>query len=131
MGAARSPSRAELARYPHLARRRVSSPELSVATGVFDADFFSSTGFHERLQQFSRDRGDPGYHGDATLRVEIVTLTGDRLDTVRLEAAEGGARLSTRDDRLAFIPYEQIAYIDVSVLQDHRIPGFQLSTSSE
>lgn len=98
---------------------------------MFDADFFASRGFLEKVQEFSRDQGDPDYHGDATLRVEIVTLTGDRLDTVRLKAAEGGARLSTRDDRLVFIPYEQIAYIDVSVLQDHRIPGFQLSTSSE
>ena len=29
-----------------------------------------------------------------------------------------------------FVPYEQISYIDVSV-GDHRIPGFQLSTSAE
>ena len=98
---------------------------------MFDADFFSGRGFRETVQEFSRDHGEPDYHGDATLRVEIVTLTGDRLDTVQLEVAEAGARLSTRDDRLVFIPYEQIAYIDVSVLQDHRIPGFQLSTSSE
>lgn len=114
-----------------MARRRVSGPELSIATGLFDADFFSSRGFRETVQEFSREHGDPGYHGDATLRVEIVTLTGDRLDTVQLTAAEAGARLSTRDDRLVFIPYQQIAHIDVSVLQDHRIPGFQLSTSSE
>lgn len=97
---------------------------------MFDADFFSR-GFLETLQEFSRDHGDPDYHGDATLRVEIVTLTGDRLDTSQLMAVETGARLSTRDDRLVFVPYEQIAYIDVSVLQDHRIPGFQLSASSE
>jgi len=103
-----------------------------VATaGVFDADFFFSRGFLETVQEFSRDHGDPGYHGNANLRVEIVTLTGDRLDTLQLRAVEAGARLSTRDDRLVFIPYEQIAYIDVSVLEDHRIPGFQLVTSSE
>lgn len=98
--------------------------------GVFDADFFS-TAFPETVQEFSREHGDPGYHGDATLRLEIVTLTGDRLDTSRLMAVETGVRLSTRDDRLVFVPYGQIAYIDVSVLQDHRIPGFQLSTTSE
>ncbi len=93
---------------------------------MFDADFFNG-GFLATLQEFSRDQGDPGYHGDAALRVEIVTLTGDRLDTLQLTAVETGARLSTRDDRLAFVPYGQIAYIDVSVLQDHRIAGFRLN----
>jgi hypothetical protein len=94
---------------------------------MFDADFFSG-GFLAALQEFSRDRGEAGYHGDAALRVEIVTLTGDRLDTLQLTTVDTGARLSTRDERLAFVPYGQIAYIDVSVLQDHRIAGFRLST---
>jgi len=94
---------------------------------MFDADFFSGD-FLATLQEFSRDQGDAGYHGDASLRVEIVTLTGDRLDTLQLTAVETGARLSTRDDRLAFVPYGQIAYIDVSALQDHRIAGFRLSS---
>lgn len=98
---------------------------------MFDADFFFSRGFLETVQEFGRDHGDSGYEGDAVLRVEIVTLTGDRLDILQLTAVESGARLSTRDERLVFVPYEQIAYIDVSVLQDHRIPGFQLSTSAE
>jgi hypothetical protein len=32
---------------------------------------------------------------------------------------------------LVFLPYPHIAFIDVSTLQDHRIAGFRLSTSSE
>jgi hypothetical protein len=98
---------------------------------VFDADFFNRGTFLEALQEFSRGHGDPGNRGEATLRVEIVTLTGDRLDTLQLSGVETGARLSTRDDRLVFVPYGQIAYVDVSVLQDHRIPGFRIPTSSE
>jgi hypothetical protein len=95
---------------------------------VFDADFFFSRGFLETLQEFSRDHGE---YGDANLRVEVVTLTGDRLDTMQLDAVENGTRLSTRDERLVFVPYQQIAYLDVSILQDHRVAGFRLSPSSE
>jgi hypothetical protein len=95
---------------------------------VFDADFFFSRGFLETLQEFSRDHGE---YGDGNLRVEVVTLTGDRLDTLQLDAVENGTRLSTRDERLVFVPYQQIAYLDVSILQDHRVAGFRLSTSSE
>jgi hypothetical protein len=97
---------------------------------VFDADFFNEGTFLEAVQEFSRDHGDPDYRGDAALRVEIVTRTGDRLDTLQVMAAETGARLSTRDERLVFVPYKQIAHIEVSVLQDHRIPGFRNPTSS-
>lgn len=96
---------------------------------MFDADFFFGRGFIETLQEFSQNH--PDHHGEANLRVEVVTVTGERLDTIRLEAVETGARLSTRDDRLIFLPYSQMAFIDVSVLQDHRIAGFQVTTSSE
>jgi hypothetical protein len=90
---------------------------------VFDADFFFSRDFVETVRQFSRD------NEDMNVRLEVVTLSGDRLDTLRLRAVEDGARLSTRDGRLIFLPYPHIAYIDVSILQDHRVPGFLLSTS--
>jgi hypothetical protein len=91
---------------------------------VFDAQFFSSGDFAETVRQFSRD------NEDMNVRLEIVTLNGERLDTLHLEAKKDGARLSTRDGRLIFLPYPHIAFVDVSVLQDHRIPGFRLSTSS-
>ena len=91
---------------------------------MFDIAFFGAA-FAERVQEFSRD------HGDANVRLEVVTLTGERLDALQIRAVETGTRLSTRDDRLVFLPYPHIAYIDVSILQDHRIPGFQLSTGPE
>jgi hypothetical protein len=92
---------------------------------VFDANFFSGRDFAENVRQFSRD------NEDMNVRLEVVTLNGERLDTLRLRAVEDGARLSTRDGRLIFLPYPHIAYVDVSILQDHRVAGFQLSTSSE
>jgi hypothetical protein len=92
---------------------------------VFDADFFFGRGFIETVQEFGRD------HGDANLRLEIVTLGGERLDTLQFEAVGSGLRVSTRDDRLIFLPYPHIAYIDVSAMRDHRIAGFQLSPGSE
>ena len=92
---------------------------------MFDADFFFGRSFHDRVQAFLLENE----HG--SLRVEVVTLTGDRLDTLRLDAVEKGARLYTREDRLVFMPYEHIAHIEVSILQDFRIPGFQLSASTD
>ncbi len=91
---------------------------------MFDADFFFSADFVETVRAFSRE------HEDMNVRLEVVTLNGERLDTLRLTAVENGARLATRDDRLIFLPYPHIAYIDVSLLQDHRIAGFQLSPRS-
>jgi hypothetical protein len=91
---------------------------------VFDADFFLGKDFHGRVQEFLRE------HPDGSLRVEVVTATGERIDTLRLQAVESGARLHTRDERLVFLPYVQIAYIDVSSLQDFRIPGFELAAST-
>jgi hypothetical protein len=92
-------------------------------TGMFDADFFFSRAFVETVREFSRD------HEDMNLRLEVVTTGGERLDTLRIAAVEKGARLTTRDDRLVFLPYPHIAHIEVSILQDHRVPSFQLSTS--
>jgi hypothetical protein len=91
---------------------------------MFDMGFFSGA-FAERVREFCHA------HNDASVRLEVVTLTGERLDTLQLSAVETGARLSTRDDRLVFLPYTHIAYLDVAILKDHRIEGFQLSVGSE
>jgi hypothetical protein len=91
---------------------------------VFDMAFFGGA-FAERVREFSHD------YNDANVRLEVVTLTGERLDALQLSAVETGARLSTRDDRLVFLPYAHIAYLDVAILKDHRIAGFQLSVGSE
>ena len=81
--------------------------------------------FAERVQRFRQE------HGDAGIRVEVVTLSGERLDILHIRAVETGTRLSTRDDRLVFLPYQHISQIDISILQDHRISGFELATDSE
>ncbi len=81
--------------------------------------------FAERVREFSH-----AYH-DANVRLEVVTLTGERLDALQLSAVETGAMLSTRDDRLVFLPYAHIAYLDVAILKDHRIAGFELSVGSD
>jgi hypothetical protein len=91
---------------------------------VFDMAFFGGA-FAERVREFSHD------HDDAHVRLEVVTLTGERLDALQLSAVESGTRLSTRDERLVFVPYPHIAYVDVAILKDHRIAGFQLSVGSD
>jgi len=92
---------------------------------MFDADYFFSRGFVETVQDLSRA------HDQASLRLEAVTLAGERIDTLQLRAAETVVRLSTRDDRLVLVPYSNVASIDLSVMRDHRVAGFQLATSSE
>jgi hypothetical protein len=91
---------------------------------VFDMAFFSGP-FAERVRAFSHN------YNDANVRLEVVTLTGERLDTLQLSAVESGTRLSTRDERLVFVPYAHIAHLDVAILKDHRIAGFELSVGSE
>jgi hypothetical protein len=91
---------------------------------MFDMAFFGGP-FAERVREFSHD------YNDANVRLEVVTLTGERLDALQLSAVESGTRLSTRDDRLVFVPYPHIAYLDIAILKDHRIAGFQLSVGSE
>ena len=100
-----------------------SSCESADSCRMFDMGFFSGA-FAERVREFSHA------HNDASVRLEVVTLTGERLDALQLSAVETGARLSTRDDRLVFLPYTHIAYLDVAILKDHRIEGFQLSVGS-
>jgi hypothetical protein len=86
--------------------------------------FFGGT-FAEGVRKFSHD------HDDAHVRLEVVTLTGERLDALELSAVETGIRLASRDQRLVFMPYAQVAYVEVAILKDHRVPGFQLSVGSD
>jgi hypothetical protein len=90
---------------------------------VFDEVFFGSE-FPERVQEFSRE------HGGLGVRVDVVTLSGERLDALEIVAVEAGARLVTREERLVFLPYAQIAHVDVSLLRDHRMAGFEFPPSS-
>jgi hypothetical protein len=91
---------------------------------VFDKDFFGPS-FTERVGDFSRD------NAGNDVRVEIVTLGGQRFDVLQVKASNVGTRLYTRDDQMVFVPYSYIAQVEVSVLKDHRIAGFQLSPSPE
>ena len=86
---------------------------------------FFGGAFSERVRAFSRA------HQDANVRLELVTLNGERLDALELSAVESGTRISTRDKRLVFLPYSLIAYVEVAILQDHRIEGFQLLLDSD
>ena len=91
---------------------------------MFDVAYFSGA-FADRVQAFREN------HDDAHLRLHVVILSGERLDALELTASKAGASLSTRDDRLLFLPYEQIAYVDVAILTDRRVPGFELSVDSQ
>jgi hypothetical protein len=85
---------------------------------------FFGGAFAERVRGFSHD------NDDANVRLDVVTLTGERLDVLQLSAVGTGTTLSTRDNRLVFLPYPHIAYVEVAILEDHRIPGFQLSVGA-
>ena len=80
--------------------------------------------FAERIREFTEE------HDDASMRLEVVTLSGERLDALELRADEQGTSVSTRDNRLVFLPYSLIAYLDVATLQDRRVASFQLSVGS-
>ena len=86
---------------------------------MFDQAFFGEE-FEKRVREFSRE------HEGLGVRVEVVTLEADRLDVLELHAVDAGVRLVTRDDRLVFLPYANIAHLDVALLRDHRIVGFEL-----
>lgn len=90
---------------------------------MFDETFFGKD-FAKRAREFSRE------HGGLGVRVEFVTRDGERLDVLEIKATDDGARVVTRDDRMVFLPYAQIAHVDVSLLRDHRIESFELPTSS-
>lgn len=81
--------------------------------------------FANRVREFSSE------HDDAHVRLEVVTPSGERLDALQLLADEKGTSISTRDDRLVFLPYSLIAYVELAILKDRRVAGFQLSVGSE
>lgn len=91
---------------------------------MFDSAFFDGPDFSGRVHEFTVEEGTLG------VRVEIVTADGDRLDTLEIETAESEVRLITRDDRLVFLPYAQIAHVDVSPLRDHRTTSFRFPNGS-
>ena len=81
--------------------------------------------FADRVREFTQE------HDNAHVRLEVVTPSGERLDALQLRADETGTSISTRDDRLVFLPYSLIAYLEFAILRDHRVPGFRLSVGSE
>ena len=89
---------------------------------MFDQAFFEGD-FAERALEFVRE------HDGLGIAVELVTAGGERLDVLEILATDEGVRLVTRDERLVFLPYAQIAHVDVSGLRDHRMASFQLATS--
>jgi hypothetical protein len=91
---------------------------------VFDIAYFGGA-FADRVREFSHE------HNNAHVRLEVVTHNGERLDALQLRADDEGTSISTRDDRLVFLPYSLIAYLDVAILRDRRVAGFQLSVGSE
>ena len=90
---------------------------------MLDRAFFDEE-FVQMVHDCSRD------HEDSNVLVEVVTDTGERLDILRVDAIESGVRVSTRDDRLVFLPYDHIAHIDVSPTTDQRRVGFRLTATS-
>ena len=91
---------------------------------MFDKAFFGKE-FAESERELSRE------HGGLGMRVEVVTASGERLDVLEIEAGKDGARLVTRDERLVFLPYGQIAHVDVLLLRDHRIESFEFPAAAE
>lgn len=89
---------------------------------MFDEAFFR-TEFATRAVEFSRE------HGGLGIQVEFVTGGGERLDVLQMEVTGDGVRLVTRDTRLVFLSYAQIAHVDVSLLRDHRVESFELPSS--
>lgn len=86
---------------------------------MFDSAYFRGT-FAERVREFSHE------NEDARVRVQIVTLDGEQHDALHLRAGDTGGTVLTRDERLVFVPYSNIAYVEVAVLNDLRVPGFEL-----
>lgn len=110
--------------HPTLRVRGRSHRSRSVTVApVFDEAFFAKE-LAERVEQFS------GEHEGLGVRVEVVTVEGEHLDLLEIAAADRGLRLVTRDDRLVFVPYANIAHLDVSLLRDHRITSFDLASMS-
>jgi hypothetical protein len=89
---------------------------------VFDQTFFEGA-------FAARARGVLDLHGG--IAVEFVTVGGEHLDVLSVESLEGdGMTLVTRSERLVFLPYAQIALVEMKGERDHRIASFKLPESS-
>ena len=89
---------------------------------MFDQAFFEGE-FAEAALEFVRE------HEGLGIAVEFVTLSGQRLDVLEALTSDEGLRLVTRDEWLVFLPYEQIAHVNVSPLKDYRTASFEVATS--
>ena len=90
---------------------------------MFDREFFSSPDWHEKIRKFSADRDD------SPLRVVICTLNGSRYDVEKFTFSDLGMNLFPRSERLGeemtvFLPFQQIAQVEVSSIKDRREVGF-------
>jgi hypothetical protein len=86
---------------------------------VFNREFFSGPSWLERIREF-------GAEHDGPIRVDIVTANGSRYDTGRFTLSDVGMTLFPRvgEDTIVFLPYDQIAQIEIAVMRDRREPGF-------
>jgi len=92
---------------------------------VFDQAFFLGE-FAEKTREFLQA------HGEVNSTVEFATRGGVSLDVVELrDIGRSGMTLVTRSERLVFLPYAQLAYVEITVQRDHRIAGFQLPPSAQ
>jgi hypothetical protein len=89
---------------------------------MFDQAFFDGE-FAETALEFVRE------HEGLGIAVEFVTSTGQHLDVLEVLTSDEGVRLVTREEWLVFLPYQQIAHVNVSPLKDHRMASFQVETS--
>ena len=89
---------------------------------MFDQAFFDGE-FAETALEFVRK------HEGLGIAVEFVASSGQRLDVLEVLTSDEGVRLVTREEWLVFLPYEQIAHVNVSPLKDHRMASFQVATS--
>ena len=91
---------------------------------MFDREFFSSPDWQEKVREFSAD------HDDSPLRVVICTRNGSRYDAERFRLADLGldvfprAAEMTGERMMVFLPFRQIAQIEVSSIKDRREIGF-------
>ena len=95
---------------------------VTVSQLMFDQAFFDGE-FAETALEFVRE------HEGLGIAVEFVTSSGQRLDVLEVLTSDEGVRLVTREEWLVFLPYAQIAHVNVSPLKDHRMASFKVATS--
>jgi hypothetical protein len=86
---------------------------------VFDLEFFSGPNWHEKISSFSADQNE------LPLRVVICTSNGSRYDVQKFTLSDLGLHLFPRSgDTMVFLPFQQIAQVEVSSILDRREAGF-------